>query len=59
MNIQDFVVLLLVLISVVYAIVHLLRKRKKPNPCDSCPSGCELRSQWLKKQEQCSKTRKK
>ena len=59
---QEWVVALLLLLCAVrigmsiYSFFH--RVKENGNPCDSCASGCELKRQLDKKQQECKVTKK-
>ena len=56
-NWQEWVVFLLVVISAAYVsyqfYLFFRRTKEKNNPCEGCATGCELKSQFNKKQQQC------
>ena len=58
---QDWVVALLIIACVVriaFSVRSFFRNSKEnKNPCSSCASGCELKSQFEKKQQQCRDSR--
>lgn len=62
---QEWVVALLItlcVIRMIYGIYIFFRRTKNnENPCASCASGCELKRQLEKKQQECkeNKSRKK
>lgn len=64
-NWQEWIVTLLIaicIIRLIYGICHFFRCTKNnENPCASCASGCELKRQFEKKQQNCkeSKTQQK
>ncbi len=59
---QEWVVGLLIVLCVVrvaYGILRFFRRAKSgENPCASCASGCELKRQLDKKQQECKATQK-
>ena len=59
---QEWVVALLIVLCVarmVYGIYNFFRSTKNnENPCASCASGCELKRQLDKKQQECKVTKK-
>lgn len=60
MNIQNTIVLILVLISVVYIIYRqVIVKKKGRSPCDYCSTGCELHTMMMKKERECKQNAKK
>ena len=54
---QDWVVVLLIIACVVRIALSMRtffrNTKENKNPCASCASGCELKNQFDKKQQQC------
>nr|DAT27628.1 MAG TPA: FeoB-associated Cys-rich membrane protein [Caudoviricetes sp.] len=61
-NWQQWVVIILLLLCAIrvakgiYSFVH--KTNKKVNPCDTCPTGCELKSLLDKKRAECGASQK-
>ena len=52
------VLLVLCVIRIVYGIYNFFRRTKNnENPCANCASGCELKRQLDKKQQECKETK--
>jgi hypothetical protein len=59
MSVQDLIVFAIVAICLGLVLYRKFRKKKSNNPCDNCPTGCELHTMMMERQKECRSNQKK
>jgi uncharacterized protein YneF (UPF0154 family) len=60
MSTQEIIVFLLVFICLGYVFFrYISKKRSGKSPCENCPTGCELHTMMMEKEQGCKGKKKK